>query len=117
MVAADTPLPVAGGRDGSEQIWAVPMGQLNSTSLPEYECRLLDRGLRVVRAFLLVCRTDLEAQQAANEIFLRHDGEGLAGFEIWKDGCCFAVQLRERPGDVGDWASPPPLHGDLEASP
>ncbi len=41
---------------------------------PEYECRILNRALRAVRTFLLVCETDQEAQQAANEVFLRQEG-------------------------------------------
>ena len=76
------------------------MGQSEALALPDYECRILDRSLRAIRAFALFCKTDQEAQQTASEVFLRQDdGEVLAGYEVWKDQYRLLVHLIHRPQD------------------
>lgn len=73
------------------------MGQLASLSLHTYECRILDRDLKVVRTVALSCKTDKEAMAGAADLFMRHElGEHLAGFEIRKDQVRLLVQLTQR---------------------
>jgi len=83
---------------GGPLVWEVPMGQTTNPSLPTYECRILDRNLRVIRTVRLACTTDAEATATATDLFMRQDhGEDLAGFEIHKDRHRLLVQLRQRP--------------------
>jgi hypothetical protein len=69
--------------------------------VPTYECRILDRDLRVIRTFALAsCETDEQAADAAADLFARHSGKNLAGFEIRKDHVRHLVRLMERPNDL-----------------
>jgi hypothetical protein len=76
------------------------VGQSAPLPLHAYECRILDRDLRVVRTLPLTCETDQEAKTTAADLFMRHDGEDLIGFEIWKDQYRLMVQLMQRPRDL-----------------
>ena len=67
--------------------------------MPAYECRILDRNLRVIRTVPLTCETDQDAKATAADLFMRQDGEDLAGFEIWKGQYRVTVQLMQRPPD------------------
>jgi len=66
---------------------------------PAYECRILDHNLRVIRTVPLTCETDQDAKATAADLFMRQDGEDLAGFEIWKGQYRVTVQLMQRPPD------------------
>ena len=81
------------------------MGQLASFAFHTYECRILDRDLRVVRAIPLKCKTDAEARAAAADLFMRHEpGESLAGYEIRRDQTRVLVQLMQRPRSSVEYA-------------
>jgi len=72
--------------------------QSASVPLSTYECRILDRNLRVIRKIPLACTTYEQAKAAAADLFQRDEYTGeLAGFGIWKNDRRLLIQLTQRP--------------------
>jgi hypothetical protein len=70
------------------------MGQLSSIHSPEYECRILDRNLKVVRTTTFHSSDDAQAIEiAASLLSQQSNGVALAGFEVWKDNTRLLVRL------------------------
>jgi len=81
------------------------VGQSASLPLHTYECRILNRGLKVVRTVPLTCSTDAEARAVAADLFMRQEpSENLAGYEIRRDQFRLLVQLMERPRSSVEYA-------------
>jgi hypothetical protein len=73
-----------------------------------YECRILNRDLKVVRTTTFHSPDDAKAIEIAAD-FLRQQGNGvaLAGFEVWKDNTRLLVRLESRETELPEslWLS------------
>lgn len=59
-----------------------------------YQCRILDRDLKVVRTVGFESPSDAEATETAAELLRRQDnGAVLAGFELWQGDRRLLVRL------------------------
>ena len=76
------------------------MGQSYPLHFRSFECRILDRSLKVVESIPFKSASNAEATEASAALFGQATGADLAGFEVWRDGTRLLVRLETKPDEL-----------------